>query len=79
MNKDFTTEFEESDEDEQEQSPAQIPVGIKNYITPAGFRRLKDELDQLWKSERPALVQDGITRASKGRSPPLALCCDGIA
>ncbi len=28
----------------------------KNYITPAGYRRLQDELARLWKVERPATV-----------------------
>ena len=40
--------------------------GAKNYITPAGFRRLQDELDQLWKVERPALVQTITWAASNG-------------
>ena len=66
MNKEFTTEFQESDEEEQDQSPVQLPVGTKNYITPAGFRRLQDELDQLWRNERPALVQTITWAASNG-------------
>ena len=30
--------------------------GFKNYITPAGFRRLNEELTRLWKVERPQTV-----------------------
>ena len=36
--------------------PTPAKDGIKNYMTPAGFRRLNDELAQLWKVERPAMV-----------------------
>lgn len=61
----FQTETEEN-EDEQLDSTRQIPAGTKNYITPAGFRRLQDELDQLWKVERPALVQTITWAASNG-------------
>jgi transcription elongation factor GreB len=64
MNKAFTKESEDGDE---ELEPArQLPPGTKNYITPAGYRRLKDELDQLWKEERPALVQTVAWAASNG-------------
>ena len=30
---------------------------VKNYITPAGFARLRDELLQLMNVERPEIVQ----------------------
>ena len=30
--------------------------GFKNYITPAGFRRLNEELTRLWKVDRPQTV-----------------------
>lgn len=60
---DFKTE---EDEDDQENAGLQIPVGAKNYITPAGFRRLQDELDHLWKTERPALVQTITWAAGNG-------------
>lgn len=63
MNKAFTKETD--DEDELEPVP-QLPVGLKNYITPAGYQRLRDELDQLWKVERPALVQTITWAASNG-------------
>lgn len=52
-------------DDELELSP-QLPVGAKNYITPNGYRRLKDELDQLWKVERPVLVKTITWAASNG-------------
>lgn len=38
----------------------------KNYITPAGIEKLKDELRQLIKVERPALVKTVAWAASNG-------------
>jgi len=46
--------------------PVQLPAGVKNYITPGGYRRLREELDQLWKVERPALVRTITWAASNG-------------
>lgn len=66
MSKAFTTEFDTTDDDDQPEAELQVPLGAKNYITPAGFRKLQDELDQLWKSERPALVQTITWAASNG-------------
>ena len=66
MTETFTTEFDDEDGEEQPTSPQHVPLGSKNYITPAGFRRLQDELDQLWKVERPALVQTITWAASNG-------------
>ncbi len=40
--------------------------GDKNYMTPAGYRRLHDELARLWKVERPALVTTVAWAASNG-------------
>ena len=63
MSKAFTREID----DEEELEPAQqLPVGLKNYITPLGYQRLSDELDQLWKVERPALVKTITWAASNG-------------
>ena len=49
---------------------ASLPVapkdGFKNYMTPAGFRRLSDELAQLWKVERPAMVTTVAWAAGNG-------------
>ncbi len=64
MSKAFTRE---SDTENDESAPsAQLPVDVKNYITPAGYRKLKEELEQLWKVERPALVQTVTWAASNG-------------
>ena len=63
MNKAFT---KESDDEEELEQPQPIPVGLKNYITPAGYQLLRDELDQLWKVERPVLVNTITWAASNG-------------
>jgi transcription elongation factor GreB len=63
MSKAFTKETDDEDELEP---PQQLPVGTKNYITPAGYQRLRDELDQLWKVERPVLVNTITWAASNG-------------
>ena len=64
MSKAFTRETDDAD-DEIEALP-QLPVGVKNYITPAGYARLQKEFDQLWKEERPPLVQTITWAASNG-------------
>ena len=65
MSKAFTNE-QETLEDEDEPEEAQQPRGVKNYITPAGFRRLQDELNQLWSVERPEVVRTVSWAASNG-------------
>ena len=40
--------------------------GFKNYITPAGFRRLNEELTRLWKVERPQTVATVAWAAGNG-------------
>jgi transcription elongation factor GreB len=39
---------------------------VKNYITPAGYRRLQDELVRLWKVERPPVVTTVAWAAANG-------------
>jgi len=54
MSKAFTREGDEAPEDfdgDEEANP--IPPGSKNYLTPAGWRRMRDELTWLVKTERP--------------------------
>ncbi|MCR4303992.1 MAG: transcription elongation factor GreB [Gallionella sp.] len=65
MNKAFTREHE-SDDDEDTLPALQLPPGVKNYITPGGHRRLQEELDHLWKVERPELVKTITWAASNG-------------
>jgi transcription elongation factor GreB len=65
MSKAFVREGE-GDEDEDEPQSAQLPQGTKNYITPAGYRRLHDEFSQLLNVERPEVVQTVAWAASNG-------------
>jgi len=67
MSKAFTKEdpdVELDDEDEDETSPA--PHGTKNYITPAGFKRLQDELYELKHVERPKVTEVVAWAAGNG-------------
>jgi transcription elongation factor GreB len=65
MNKAFVRESD--NEDEEALSPSlKLPPGSKNYITPAGHARLKDELEHLVKRERPYVVEIVAWAASNG-------------
>ncbi len=64
MSKAFTKESDDADEDEQ-QLPA-LPPGGKNYITPPGYKRLRDELLQLIDVDRPQVVEVVHWAASNG-------------
>jgi transcription elongation factor GreB len=64
MNKAFVKEADADDEEVEPVKP--LPAGLKNYITPAGYRRLQNEFKQLWEIERPALVQTITWAASNG-------------
>lgn len=56
MSKAFTKETAEHDDDLPDEAPS-LPAGAKNYITPRGLQRLKDELQHLTRVERPEVVQ----------------------
>ena len=64
MSKAFTRE--QDSEDEELELSSQLPAGVKNYITPGGYRKLQEELDHLWKVERPELVKTITWAASNG-------------
>ena len=54
MSKAFTREDDAPEEDfEGDDDANPIPPGSKNYLTPAGWRRMRDELTWLVKTERP--------------------------
>ena len=54
MSKAFTREDDAPEEDfEGDEEANPIPPGSKNYMTPAGWRRMRDELSWLVKTERP--------------------------
>ncbi len=58
MNKAFTREPDGDDEDDDDApgAPA-LPQGVRNYLTPAGYRRLRAELLELLDVERPKIVE----------------------
>jgi transcription elongation factor GreB len=65
MNKAFVRESESEDDDELQAAPS-LPAGTRNYITPAGHARLRDELEELVKRERPRVVDIVAWAASNG-------------
>jgi transcription elongation factor GreB len=64
MNKAFVKETD--DDDDLDGVELQIPAGAKNYITPAGYQRIKDELLQLIDVDRPEVVRIVHWAASNG-------------
>src|SRR3954466_5438688 len=66
MNKAFVKESESDDDDEALALAQAIPAGAKNYITPAGYQRIKDELLQLIDVDRPEVVKIVHWAASNG-------------
>ena len=65
MNKAFIREADE-DEDEELASSPSLPQGGRNYITPAGHARIREELDHLLRTERPTVVEIVHWAASNG-------------
>ncbi|MFO1268322.1 MAG: transcription elongation factor GreB [Rubrivivax sp.] len=67
MNKAFVKESEDADDDDGEAPglPA-LPAGARNYMTPQGYRRLREELMGLLDVERPKVVEVVSWAASNG-------------
>jgi transcription elongation factor GreB len=53
-------------EDDEDDTLPPLPTGAGNYMTPAGFRRLDDELRQLSRVERPKVVEVVAWAAGNG-------------
>jgi transcription elongation factor GreB len=67
MNKAFTRESDGDTEDDDGASPLPpLPPGAKNYITPAGYARLRGELMDLLDVERPKVVETVSWAAKNG-------------
>jgi transcription elongation factor GreB len=66
MSKAFTKELDTPEADDLAPEQATDEPVVRNYITPAGHRRLKDELAHLWDVERPRLVETIAWAASNG-------------
>ncbi len=65
MNKAFVKESD-ADEDDDIGGLPPIPPGAKNYITPQGYQRIREELLQLIDVERPEVVRVVHWAASNG-------------
>ena len=66
MSKAFTRENESADEDDGDEGASPLPAGSKNYMTPQGWRRMRDELSHLVKVERPEVTNIVSWAASNG-------------
>jgi len=66
MSKAFTKETDTEIEDDEDSPAVSMPQGAKNYITPQGASRLKEELKKLLYHERPELVKTVSWAASNG-------------
>ena len=56
MSKAFTKESDAVDDLEDLEDASPIPAGAKNYMTPHGWRRMRDELAHLVKVDRPEVT-----------------------
>ncbi|MBK1614583.1 transcription elongation factor GreB [Rubrivivax gelatinosus] len=68
MNKAFTKENDAADDDGDDEAPGlpPLPAGTRNYVTPQGYRRLRDELMTLLDVERPKMVETVSWAAKNG-------------
>ncbi len=68
MNKAFTREPEPGADDDDDGSPGlpPLPAGTKNYMTPQGYKRLREELMSLLDVERPKMVETVSWAAKNG-------------
>jgi transcription elongation factor GreB len=64
MSKAFVKETDD-EADLPDERPA-VPAGVKNYMTPEGHRRMRDELRQLLRVERPKVVETVAWAAGNG-------------
>jgi transcription elongation factor GreB len=66
MSKAFVKETDDDTVDLPEDDAPSIPAGVKNYMTPAGHRRMQDELRHLTRDERPKTVEIVAWAAGNG-------------
>jgi transcription elongation factor GreB len=57
VSKAFVREDADKDEEADDEDGPALPKGRKNYITPGGFKKMKDELHRLLTDERPKLCE----------------------
>jgi transcription elongation factor GreB len=66
MSKAFTKETDDDIDDDLPDDAPSLPTGVKNYITPQGFARLREELLNLMNVERPEVVKVVSWAAANG-------------
>jgi transcription elongation factor GreB len=66
MNKAFTRESDAEDDDDGDAAAAPLPAGTRNYMTPGGYHRLREELMHLLDVERPKMVETVSWAAKNG-------------
>ena len=66
MSKAFTKESDGDDEEDLPEDMGGLPATAKNYMTPEGFERLRDELNRLMRKERPEVVKVVTWAAGNG-------------
>jgi len=68
LNKAFVKEADGALDEDEESSAGlpPLPAGARNYITPAGYRRLREELMLLLDTERPKMVETVSWAAKNG-------------
>lgn len=66
MSKAFTKESDGDDEDDLPEAMGGLPATAKNYMTPEGFARMRDELNMLMRKERPEVVKVVTWAAGNG-------------
>lgn len=66
MSKAFTKESDAQADDDEGPVLPPIPAGSRNYMTPAGYARLRSELLDLIDNERPKIVEVVHWAASNG-------------
>lgn len=66
MNKAFVKEAEGDDDEDGAPGLPPLPAGTRNYLTPQGYRRLREELMQLLDNERPKMVETVSWAAKNG-------------
>jgi transcription elongation factor GreB len=66
VNKAFVKEPSGDEDDDDSGALPPLPAGTRNYMTPAGYRRLREELMQLLDTERPRIVETVSWAAKNG-------------
>ena len=66
MSKAFTKETDGDDEDDLPEDIGGLALTAKNYMTPQGFARMREELNTLMRQERPEVVKVVTWAAANG-------------